>query len=222
MEKDYHQIIPCLVMDQMPDAFRDFFVAQKHTDELLKADAVRPDEVYHDNLAVGADIHHAHSYKLQPQKDGSLKWLDGDCIERVKAIAIDVRNWRASGGGDYKLVCRGLGEMSHYAIDCHTYPHLFHGAPWSTHHVPWEVRQARWLRNHWRQIGPLKFALYKDLYKAFAGEAREMYPEAVRVVDNLEEGRQLTDGENLDLARKIATAVGSCWLTVTAKFWPAD
>lgn len=219
MEAAYHQIIPCMVLRQMPDELQEFFEAQGHTDEMLKADAIRPDEVYHDNIASGPDVHHAHSYKLI-ERDGKLRWNDGDCIERVKAIAIDVHNWRQSG--DYPLVCRGLGEMSHYVVDCHTYPHLYHGKPWSTHHIAFEIHQARWLTEHQEEIGELDFCVYKNLYQTFAREARELYPEAVSVVARLEDGDTLTDEESLSLARRIATAVGSAWLTVTAKFWPVE
>jgi hypothetical protein len=175
--------------------------------------------VYKDSLAQTAEVHPAHSYK-EHVVDGKVCWLDGDCMERVKAIAIDVHNYRQNQ--DYQLMCRFLAEWTHYAVDCHTYPHLVKGQPWTTYHLPFEMKQAKWIEHNQDKIGKLEFVIYKDIYKAFVRDAREMYWEALKVVKLLEAGAVLSDSKNLALARRIGSAVGSGLLTITQKFWPKE
>ena len=218
METAYHQIMAITAIRQIPQ-LKDFYEAQGYGEEKIREDAVRPDMVYKDSIYQGADLHHAHSYKLGIV-DKKLKWIDGDCLERVKALAGDCRNYRASQ--DYQLMCRFLAEWTHYAVDCHTFPHLVKGQPWAGHHVAFEVSQAKWLEHNQDDLGKLNFVIYKDLYKAFARECREMYPEAIEVVKLLEEGKKLSASKNMELARRICTAVGSGLLTITAKFWPTE
>jgi hypothetical protein len=218
METKYHEIIAVTAIRQIPKLAA-FYEAQGYGEEKIRADSIRPDMVYKDSIYQGAELHHAHSYK-EHIVNGKVCWLDGDCLERVKAIAADCRNYRANN--DYQLMCRFLGEWTHYAVDCHTYPHLVKGQPWTAHHLPWEVNQGTWIKNNQDRIGKLNFVIYKDIYKAFCKDAREMYPEALKLVKLLEKGDQLSDHKNLMLAQRIATAVGSGLLTITKKFWPTE
>jgi hypothetical protein len=137
----------------------------------------------------------------------------------VKACAINCRNWRTSAES-YMMLCRELVIASHYVVDAHTYPHLVKGQPWARHHLPWEISQARWLVANQGRIGLVDAVIYKDIYKAFVLDARMMYPQAVAVARRLEWGVEMTDEESLTLARVIASAVKSYWMTVTAHFWP--
>jgi hypothetical protein len=218
MDTKYHEIMAVTAIRQIPQ-LKDFYDAQGYTEEMIREDAVRPDMVYKDSLLQGAELHHAHSYK-EHVVDGRVCWLDGDCLERVKALAGDCRNYRANN--DYRLMCRFLGEWTHYAVDCHTYPHLVKGQPWTTYHMPFEIKQGKWLEHNQDRIGKLNFVIYKDIYKAFCKDAREMYPEALKVVKVLQDDKPLSDSKNLALARRIGTAVGSGLLTITHKFWPID
>jgi hypothetical protein len=218
MDTKYHSIIAVTVIRQIPQ-LSNFFKAQKYGDKKIREDAIRPDMVYKDSLAQTAEVHHAHSYK-EHVVDGKVCWLDGDCMSRVKGLATDVRNYRMSQ--DYKLMCRCIGEWTHYAVDCHTYPHLVKGKPWTTYHLPWETEQAKWLESNQSRIGELEFIICKDIYKAFVKDAREMYFTALGVVANIEKGIIMTDEENLALVRKITMAVGSGLLSITQKFWPKE
>lgn len=218
METKYHEIIACMAIRQLPQLCA-FFHAQEYDEKKICADAIRPDMVYKDSLAQTAEVHHAHSYK-QHIVDGKVRWLDGDGMERVKALAIDVHNMRQAQ--EYQFMCRFMGEWTHYAVDVHTYPHLVKGKPWSEHHVSWEVKQARWLEHNQDRIGKLNFIVYKDIYKAFVQDAREMYYDAIKVVKLLEAGTPLSETKNLALARRIATAVGSGLLSISHKFWPSE
>ena len=218
MEEIYHQIIPLIVLEQMPD-LQKLFKAQKYSKNKIMADAIRPDQVYKDSMAQTSEVHHAHSYK-QHIVDGRLCWRDGDCLERVKALAIDIHNYRTNN--EWKNVCRFLCEWSHYAVDSHTYPHLVRGKPWSDFHISWELHQAKWIERNKHRIGQLEFAVCPDIYRAFVKDAREMYYDALNVVERLVKGEQMTDEENLALVRRIATVVGSGWLSITHKFWPTE
>ena len=218
METKYHEIMAITAIRQIPKLAA-FFEAQGYGEDKIRQDAIRPDMVYKDSIYQGAEMHHAHSYK-ECVKDGKICWLDGDGMERVKAIAIDARNYRQSQ--DYQLMCRCLGEWTHYAVDVHTYPHLVKGQPWTTYHLPFEVKQSKWLEHNQDKIGKLNFVVFKDLYKAFVKDAREMYPEALKVVKLMQKGQVLSDSKNLALARRICTAVGSGLLTITSKWWPKE
>ncbi len=219
MDRTYHEIIPILVLDQLPE-LRKLFHDQDYPDKRIMEDAVRPDAEYHDSLAQHAEAHFAHSYKQKIER-GVIKWDKGDCIERVKAVAIDVVNWYRSG--DLELVCRGLGEWSHYCIDCHTYPHIgTSGRPWSTYHMQWEMAQAKWLKAYHHEIGLLHFTPVKDLYKAAVADARRMFPISMAVAAAIQKGTigsiGMTSDGCLALARRIAEAVGSGWLTIMQQF----
>ena len=218
MDTKYHQIIAVLSINNIP-ALKTFFDAQNYPVEKIMEDAVRPDHVYHDNIAQTSEVHFAHSYK-QGVVENKLKWLAGDGMERVKALAIDLHNYRQND--DWALMCRFIGEWTHYAVDVHTYPHLVKGKPWSEHHIAWEMTQAKWLVKHQDEIGPLVYTPFKDIYKAFVADARMMYYHALKVVDILENGQQMTDEQNIVLARLIATSVGSGLLSITQKFWPTE
>ena len=221
MEKAYHQIIPRLVFAQMPTAFQEFFEAQGYTPEMRDFDAVKPDAVYHDSMADGPEGHWMHSYK-QEVVNGHLRYCrkpaGGECLERVKACAINAKNWR-TGAESYMMCCRELVIASHYVVDIHTYPHLVLGKPWSTHHLAFEMHEARWLSDNKEKIGDIPFVIYPDIYKAFVTDARMT---AIKVVNNLEKGIPMTDDENVALARLIASSVKSYWMTVTKNFWPKE
>ena len=226
MEKSYHQIIPRLVYAQMPTEFRDFIESQGYTREMMDADAVKPDFVYHDNIANGAEGHWMHSYKQEIGEDGKVHYCrkpqsGGECLERVQACAINCHNWRQSSES-YLMLCHELIIASHYVVDAHTYPHLVKSKVWAKHHMGWELHQAQWIELHQDEIGTIEAEPYKNIYTAFVRDARKMYFPAVRVVENLEKGVDMTKDEKLALARMIAASVKSYWLAITAHFWPKD
>ena len=221
METKYHQLIPRLIFPQMPEAFRDFFAKQGYTPEMMDEDAIRPDEQYHDNLMQGPGYHWAHSYKQQIV-DGKLRYCQnpsgGECLERVKACAINIRNWHTSPDS-YMMLCHELIIASHYVIDSHTYPHLIKGKPWSDHHASWELSQAKWIEKGQEWIGNVVAEPYKDIYKAFVADARMMYYRGQKVVEKMEQSEPMSEEESVGLAKFIAGAVKRYWLTVTDKFW---
>lgn len=216
MDTRFHEIIPCLVLRQLPD-LKKLFRSQDHTEHMLMQDAVRPDAVYHDSIAQHAETHFAHSYKQKQDSNGNIHWDKGDCIERVKAVAIDAVNCYRSG--DLDLACRFLGEWSHYRIDAMTYPHIgTYGAPWSVHHMPWEVEMAHWIVKNEDRIGKLAFEPQKDLYKSAVADARAMFAPSMALAAALEKGKPgLDDTAKLKLCRRIAKAVGDGWLTISAQ-----
>lgn len=185
----------------------------------MQTDADLPDEVDKDNLVQDAEIHHAHSYKLEEVQaaDGSklLKWTDGDCLQRLNGLAQDVHDFHAEGKLD--MVRYALAKMTHYRIDALTYPHLFHGQPWSKYHEKFETHMGKFLVANQDQIGSLVFLPYKDLYKAARETALKAWYEGRDLVEKLEKGEGIPDDLALIICRSCVYGVGSLWLTLATE-----
>lgn len=211
MNKYFHQNIPLIALRQMPESFRDFLISGGFTESDLKKYADIPDEVDRDNLTQNSEIHHAHSYKLH-EIDGKLKWIDGDCLERLKGLCADAHDFKAEGRLDMVRYC--LAKMTHYRIDSLTYPHLHRGKPWSTHHQSFEDELGSFLSKHIDDIPKLAFKSYDDIYKACRATAIEMWHEGKEVVDLLESGKDLSYQQRISICIKAVQEVGNLWTTL--------
>jgi hypothetical protein len=215
MEKRFHELVPLILLARMPVMMK-FFEKHVYRYRHVKEDAVRPDEVYKDNIIQNGEIHHAHSYKLEPDETGRLRWKDGDCLETLKGrAALSADLYRS---GEYRLCCRFLCELTHYAVDAMTYPHLVHGRPWSDYHAHFEVEMARWLDFNYTHLDPIAFEPVHDIYKSAADEARALYPQAIDLVNRYVNGGQLSDAEMHALSVRIVKQVGCYWLTISQAF----
>ncbi len=180
--------------------------------------ACYPDLVDHDNVRQNAEIHHAHSYKL----DANGKWLGGDAMKTIEAIsAFSLNAYKEAITKDavpespLKWVCKYmLCKVSHYRIDATTYPHLHHGKPWSIHHTPFEDHMGKWLRNNQDKLGNFTFAPYKDVYKDCRKVALISWKYGLEAVNILEAGKPLPENFALMSARCCVQAVGDLWLTL--------
>lgn len=218
MNKQFHQLAPILALRQMPDKFQAFFISEGYTEERLKTDADLPDMVDKDNITINSEIHHAHSFKLQeitgPKGEKYLDWLDGDCLQRLKALAADAHDFRAEGKLD--MVRYALAKMTHYIVDgsgC-TYPHNHRGRPWSQYHQSFEDDLGHFITVHQSEIGSISFEACSDIYKYCRKSALDMWHEGLVVVENLEKGIGLTDAQKLELCRKAIKLIGDIWLTL--------
>lgn len=195
----------------MPDSFQKFFIAEGYTEEQLKTDADLPDMVDKDNITQDAEIHHAHSFKMQ-EVEGRLKWLDGDVLERLKGLSADAHDFHAEGRSDMVRYC--LAKMTHYRCDSLTYPHLHRGKPWSEHHAPFETELGGFIVKHQDEIGKLEFKPYDDVYKSCRRTAETMWHEGLEVITALEKGEKLTDEQKLHICRICVQGIGDLWLTL--------
>lgn len=167
-----------------------------------------------DNITQDAEIHHAHSYKLE-EKEGKLHWVDGDVLERLKGLAADVHDFRTEGRMD--MARYSLAKITHYRIDALTYPHLHRGNPWARHHEHFETEMGAFLVKHQDEIGALSFIPYKDVYKDSRKTALEMWYEGRDVVQALERGEQISDEQKLAICRKCVQEVGNLWITLASE-----
>ncbi len=211
MNKEFHQLAPVLALEQMPESFQAFFIADGFTAEDLKTGADLPDLVDKDNITQDAEIHHAHSYKLQ-EVAGQLKWTDGDVLERLKGLCADAHDFKAEKNAAMVRYC--LAKMTHYRVDALTYPHLFHGRPWSIYHHKFEADLGKFLvRNH-ANIGQLVFSAYKDIYKDCRKTAVEAWYVGRDVVAVFEKGEKLSDDQMLAICRTCIQGIGDLWTTL--------
>lgn len=200
----------------MPKQFQDFLITDTYTIDQLKIDAVIPDAIDHDNLTQNAEIHHAHSFKMEETKNGKgeiyLKWLDGDVLERLKGISADIHDFYAEGKLD--MVRYSFGKNSHYRIDALTPPHLHRGKPFSLHHTEFETDMGKFITKHKDEIGNFEFHPYKDIYKDCRRTAETMWHKGLEIVDILEKGEKISDEVKLDICRICVQEVGNLWTTL--------
>lgn len=215
MNKQFHQLAPLLALHKMPEKFQAFFIAEGYTEDQLKTDADLPDMVDKDNITQDAEIHHAHSYKLEQREDGKLHWVDGDCLERLKALAADVHDFHAEGKLD--LVRYALAKMTHYRVDALTYPHLHRGKPWSQYHELFETQMGHFITQHAEEIGALKFEPYEDVYKGARQTALTAWSEGIDVVKLYETGGRISPEQAMELCRRCVKGVGDLWLTLAGE-----
>lgn len=211
MNKAFHQNAPLIALKFMPDSFKAFLICPTYIEEQLKIDADIPDMVDKDNICQDAEIHHAHSYKMQ-MKDDQLHWIDGDALERLKGLCADAHDFHAENKPDLVRYC--LGKMTHYRIDSLTYPHLHRGKPWSDHHAPFETEMGHFILANKDKIDQMKFTPYDDIYKACRKTALEMWPKGLDIVAKYEQGIPLTDEEKFDVLRICVQGIGDLWLTL--------
>lgn len=212
MNKQFHQLAPIIALKFMPDSFKAFFIADNYIEEQLKNDADIPDMVDKDNITINAEIHHAHSYKLEVRDDNKLHWADGDVLERLKGLCADAHDFKAEGRLD--MVRYSLAKMTHYRIDSLTFPHLHRGQPWSKYHQSFEDELGKFIVQHQDEFKDFTFTPYDDIYKACRNTALEMWPIGKDVVAKLEQGIELTDAEKFDICKKCIQGVGSLWTTL--------
>lgn len=219
MNKQFHQLAPLLALRQMPEKFQAFFISPTYTEQQLQTDADLPDLVDKDNLVQDAEIHHAHSYKLQEvtDKQGNkhLDHLDGDCLQRLKGLAADVHDFHAESKLD--MLRYALAKMTHYRIDCLTYPHLHRGQPWSKHHEAFETYMGKFLVVNQGTIGQLEFTVYEDVYRGAREIALKAWYEGRDLVVKLEQGEDIPDDLALQVCRTCVKGVGDLWLTLASE-----
>lgn len=203
----------------MPEKFQAFFICPTYSEQQLQTDADLPDMVDKDNLVQDAEIHHAHSYKLQEITDAKgnkyLDYLDGDCLQRLKGLAADVHDFYREGKLDMVRYC--LAKMTHYRVDALTYPHLHRGQPWSLYHTKFEDHMGRFIVEHQGEIGQLEFEPYKDLYKGARETALKAWYEGRDLVAKLEQGEDVPDEAALKICLDCVKAVGDTWLTLATE-----
>lgn len=211
MNKIFHQTAPVIALSIMPESFQKFLLDEGYTLDNLRTDADLPDMVDHDNITTNSEIHHAHSYKMA-EVDGHLKWLDGDCLERLKGLCADAHDFKAENKpAELRYV---LGKMTHYRVDSLTFPHLHRGQPWSKYHESFETEMGKFLAQHKDEIGEIKFEPYKDIYKSCRATAVDMWHRGLETVNRLEKGDHLTDAEKLEICRTCIKGIGDLWLTL--------
>jgi len=211
MNKVFHQLAPVIALDMMPKEFKDFMLSNEGDLEKLKVNADLPDMVDKDNLVQDADIHHAHSYKLQ-EVDNYMKWIDGDALERLKGLCADAHDFKAEKNIEMVKYC--LGKMTHYRIDALTYPHLHRGKPWNLYHEKFETQMGKFLYDNQDKIGSITFEPYKDVYKDCRTTAIDMWHKALIAVEKYESKEDLPYEEKLDICRTCIKGVGDLWLTL--------
>jgi hypothetical protein len=213
----------------MSPAFRQFLVCAEFTEEMVSKVATYPDLLDHDNLAQNAEIHHAHSYKL----DSAGKWIDGDCLKTLEglcAFALDA--WKEYGkvtAWPLAWMTRyALAKATHYRVDALTYPHLHRGAPWSHYHTSFEAHMDRWIKKHADDLGDFTFVPYSHVYKDCRKTALESWKRGAELVERLAGIRAginpaptirlpepaLTDGDCLMAARSCVQGIGDLWTTL--------
>lgn len=212
MNKDFHRLVPVISLQFMPESFKSFLICSSYNMEQLQIDSDIADLVDKDNITQDAEIHHAHSYKMDIGPDGQLRWLDGEVLDRLKGLCADAHDFHAEKKPDLVRYC--LGKMTHYRIDALTAPHLHKGRPWSLHHKRYEDEMGNFSVKHQYQIGPMEFKVYKNVFDSCHQTAIEMWPIGLDIVAKYEKGTPLTDEERLNVLRICVQGVGDLWLTL--------
>lgn len=211
MHKEFHQLAPLITLQQMPTKFRTFLIANDYSEEKIKRDAELPDLVDLDNIEQDPFCRHAHSYKME-LVDGKLTWTDGGCIERIKSLAEDARDFYMEK--NFPMVRYSLAKATHYIIDSKTFPHLSPGKPWSEFHTRYEDQMAVFLTKHQDEIGSLEFTAYKDVVEDSDKIARELWKVGQVVVKDYLAGGKVSSDVAMDVCRKCVQAIGDLWTTV--------
>lgn len=214
MNSVFHKTAPRIALNLMPEVFQEFMLSGGYTLEQMGIDATISDAVDKDNITINADIHHAHSYKLE-EKDGQLHWADGDCLERLKALSADAHDFKAEGKLD--MVRYALAKMTHYRVDALTYPHLHRGKPWNLYHEKFETQMGQFIMTHANEVGELKFSPVKDIYKAARITAIDAWYQGRDLVAIYESGGRVSDEQALEICRNAVQAIGDLWLTIGAE-----
>ncbi len=216
MDHNFHALAPGLALTYMPPGFRTFLICKEFTADDLARIANYPDLLDHDNIVQCAEIHHAHSYKL----DANGKWLEGDCIKTIEALsAFALDAWR-----EYTKVTvwplawltrYALAKVTHYVVDSRTYPHLHRGKPWSGHHKSFEEHVGKWLVAYQYKLGPFEFRPSQHVYRNCRLESRGAWQTGLELVERLEAGHKLTDQDALVASRRCIQGIGDIWTTLS-------
>lgn len=241
MDHIFHALAPGTALKYMPEKFRDFLVGGGFRTEDLARTATYPDLLDHDNIQQCAEIHHAHSYKIERVPDSEcgwkipgsgmkergpqFKWLDGDCLKTIEslcAVALDAwkefqtlaANKQPAAPQLIWLVQYALAKMTHYRVDALTYPHLHRGAPWSKYHASFESHMDAWISKHEGELGDFAFEPYDHVYRGCRQTAIEAWIVGEELVGRLEAGEKLREVDCLLAAQRCIQGVGDLWSTV--------
>lgn len=211
IHKDFHQLAPLIALKQMPEKFQAFFIADDYTEENIKHDAELPDLVDLDNIEQDPFCRHAHSWKLE-LVNGQLTKTDGGCIDRIKSLAEDARDFYMEK--NFAMVRYSLAKATHYIIDSKTFPHLSPGKPWSEFHAKFEDQMATFIIKHQDEIGPIEFVAYKDVVQESDAIAKDLWQVGQGVVKDYLTGGKVSVDVAMDVCRRCVRAVGNLWTTV--------
>jgi hypothetical protein len=211
LNKVFHQLAPLIALKQIPQKFQTFFIADGYTEESIKHDAELPDLVDLDNIEQDPFCRHAHSYKLE-LINGQLMKTDGECIERMKSIIEDARDFYLEK--NLPMVRYSLAKATHYCIDSKTFPHLSPGKPWNEFHVKFEDQMGAFLAKHQEEIPPVKFVPYKDVLSDSDKIAKELWKVGQEVVNDYLTGGRVSVEVAMDVCQKCVQGIGDLWLTV--------
>ena len=211
IHKEFHQLAPLLALKLMPDKFRAFLIADGFTENDIKQIAELPDLVDLDNIEQDPFCRHAHSYKMEII-GGQLTWTDGGCLDRMKSLAEDARDFYMEK--NFAMVRYSLAKMTHYCIDSKTFPHLSPGKPWSDYHAKFEDQMVVFLTRNQGEIGPIKFAPYKDVVADSDRTAKELWQVGQGVVKDYLTGGKVSVEVAMDVCRRCVKGVGDLWMTV--------
>lgn len=218
MNKIFHQIAPLIALQFMPVEFQKFLLNDGYDTKAVSRDANLPDEVDKDNMENDADIHHAHSYKLEEaineQGEKYLKWVGGDGMEKLKMIGSDVHDFYKEGKLD--MVRYSLSKGTHYRIDVMTYPHLFKGKPWNLYHNKFEHEMGQFLAKNADKITDITPTVYKDIYKDCRNTAIDMWHRGNDVVKIYENENTLLNHQDICFETCLLVVKGVCdwWFTL--------
>lgn len=211
MNKQFHQLAPLLALTRMPAQFTSFMLSDGYNTDQLSIDADLPDLLDHDNITQNAEIHHAHSFKME-EVDGKLNWLDGDVLDRLKGLCADAHDFKAEN--KLNLVKYSLAKATHYKVDSMTYPHLHRGKPWSIYHADFETYMGKFITEHATEIGNMTFEPYRDIYHDSRKISEIFWYDSSQVLTVLENRLQLPDAVSLALCQKIVKSIGDLWTTI--------
>lgn len=198
----------------MPEEFQDFLISDGYSEKQLQIDATLPDSTDKDNITQDAEIHHAHSYKLELREDKKLYWKDGDVLERLKGLCADAHDFKAENRLDMVRYC--LGKMTHYRVDALTYPHLFYGKPWNQYHEKFETEMGHFVNNNQDRIAsiPFQFKPYKDIYKESRKTALLAWYQGFDLIKIYGSGNKVSDEQALEICKMCIQGVGDLWTTL--------
>lgn len=202
----------------MSEEFKKYLYDEGFTEDHLMTDADLPDLVDKDNISQNAEIHHAHSFKMEEDKNDKgeiyLKWLDGDVLETLKiesAICIDFHKEKINTMSRYFLA-----KLTHYKIDSLTFPHLNVGKPWSLYHVKFEDEMGKYISENKDKILKQKIIpkVMKDVYYESGIITKEMWYKSIPILKKYENKEKLTDNDKIEICILCVQGVVDLWATL--------
>ena len=218
MNKSFHTLAPIIALEFMPKEFKTYLYSEGFTEDNLKIDADLPDELDRDNIAQNAEIHHAHSFKMEEAKDADgktyLKWLDGDVLETLKiesAVCVDFHKEKVNTMSRYFLA-----KLTHYKVDSLTFPHLNRGKPWSLYHEKFETEMGRFIVENEDKLLKQKIVPkeMKDVYFDSSVATKEMWYKAIPILEKYENKEKLTDKDKMEICTICIQGITDLWITL--------